>query len=434
LPVNRNAYEKSRLNIEELRRFAKRVARETTVPLYIDTRHHTKVEKTNVKKHFWNADHSFYTVNDYPQQVQTDFWVLERRFYRREEIVSKGTSSSPYHAIHERENILYCLDSRGELVRIIQSWKEYERPRGFEHCDFRETRYPFVKDDFLLFDFEGKYTFWRSGKLSGDHDRSPNFERLLVGVKGDGLHRLLKKLHGSPPPGQQRKSVPSASTAKTATPSLAKKVQPVAKNNLANSAVKKARNVVGTASKSQISPKKPIDKTSALRAPSSTAKSPAPTKSSKTIGLPPASNIESTPAPRTSRPSKGLGQPTSSKKTSEDLIKVDSLKGLVDIGLIIQAVDTMSAIHATYFLVEKPSIDDAFRRMAKDLRNQCQKMVEEAQKVGYISAVETFFLLDTAKKVVDARTIPDAKRCLLELSRHFEKIITILSNRSSRRR
>ncbi|GLY53118.1 hypothetical protein Lesp01_67740 [Lentzea sp. NBRC 102530] len=189
-PLPSKTYDASRIDWEGLRQLARRVARETKVARQ---KHSVtvKVTKTReVRGGFLNLARRTETYEVPEVRTTTDdYWVLERRFWKKDE---KGSGSMADETT--KASILYCLGTDGSLfVRVEQ--EEEVMPKNGRFFVYRDepSVNPMTEADVLLLDFEPKHHS-DGGRISVVTNREPDKRRPRGSVKGAGLTAALTRL------------------------------------------------------------------------------------------------------------------------------------------------------------------------------------------------------------------------------------------------
>lgn len=185
-----NTYDRSRIDWDRLRELARRAARETKVAR---EKHSTTVQvaKTReVRGGFLNLARRTETY-EVPEvrTVTDDYWVLERRFWKKDE---KGSGS--YADETTNESTLYCLGHDGSLFVRSEHEEEVIRKDGrfFVHRDEPSIK-PMTDADVLLLDFEPKH-FSSGGRTPVVSNVDPDKRRPRGTSKGAGLTAALTRL------------------------------------------------------------------------------------------------------------------------------------------------------------------------------------------------------------------------------------------------
>ncbi|MFD4677024.1 hypothetical protein ACFWNN_45425 [Lentzea sp. NPDC058450] len=183
-------YDKSRIDWERLRQLARRVARETKAAR---GKHSVTVQvaKTReVRGGFLNLARRTETY-EVPETrtVTDDYWVLERRFWKKDE---KGSGSMADETT--KASYLYCLGTDGSLFVRIEQEEEVlpKNGRFFVHRDEPSVE-PMTDADVLLLDFEPKHESF-GGRTSVVTNREPDKRRPRGASKGAGITAALTRL------------------------------------------------------------------------------------------------------------------------------------------------------------------------------------------------------------------------------------------------
>lgn len=122
------------------------------------------------------------------QTVLDDHWVLEERFWRKEERTSYGLVVSV-------ETISFCLSSAGDLYRRVESSESVFISGTLVSKTSNIDESSLTDHDALLLDYAPSRYEHDDGTISIVTDREPS-EQLDAYYKGYGLRRLMNSLLG----------------------------------------------------------------------------------------------------------------------------------------------------------------------------------------------------------------------------------------------
>lgn len=223
------AYEASVADVERIKKFAIRVARETQHPLEapISYRASVSVEVPKTVRASGLAGLMGRTVDTTERrQEQRDVvvvgkhWLLERRHHHIERN-TKGRDYKNQETTHEQHYFVLMPDGNLHHVYVWEEELVYTNSNGHTSVRVERGHEVWGVDSFSFlrtFDYEKRYsehgTHGRGTKTWGD--REPG-RRLLVHAKGIGLSKALKKLlpaaTGTPPaPNRSKPATPRSGT------------------------------------------------------------------------------------------------------------------------------------------------------------------------------------------------------------------------------
>ena len=119
-------------------------------------------------------------------EVPDDHWVLEQRFWRKEERTSSGLVISV-------DTVSFCLSVTGDLYRRVQSSESTFIRGKLVSKTINVDDSPLADHDVLLLDYAPRRYEHDDGTISVVTDRDAS-EQLVAYYKGYGLRRLLNSL------------------------------------------------------------------------------------------------------------------------------------------------------------------------------------------------------------------------------------------------
>ena len=187
MPPDKSRYERSQIDWKRLRAYARRVARETSRPKEVRVvTKRGKRPKTMYKQRIFRSPIPYTVMEPYEEteHINTDYWVLERRYLREITIWQNDRLVETEH--HE-----FCLASDGALFKNV--WEELEGSGNTTPLRVRES---LSDEDVMLFDYWPEVFSRRDGNTiieSNSRWLHTGLE-LRYHAKGVGLSKALGEL------------------------------------------------------------------------------------------------------------------------------------------------------------------------------------------------------------------------------------------------
>jgi hypothetical protein len=192
--LDRHAYDATTIDWPQLLRYAKLVASESTKPRPTTTQRYVETASREKTWFFGLVRWTAQEPSERVEEVDLDYWVLEKRWNRTSRVISKD----PRYEVQERTITKYCLRVDGSLFKYVNSEIEITNVASQIYDEVRPDGDPYTSpltaEDVMLFDFEPWYYKTRRDDDTLFERNDMQGTQLRYHAKGVGFSRLLKSL------------------------------------------------------------------------------------------------------------------------------------------------------------------------------------------------------------------------------------------------